>query len=111
MKLHKDDKHEFLYTHEDFIKVKSLLHRLTGINLADSKDAMVYSRLVRRVRVLQLSSIAEYLAFVLANTSEEQNFINALTTNLTSFFREEHHFDVLKELFDRNESCRGNGEV
>ena len=97
LNIHKDEKHEFLYTHEDFIKVKALLHRLAGINLADSKDAMVYSRLVRRVRVLRLSSIAEYLKYVSSNIEEEQNFINALTTNLTSFFREEHHFNVLAD--------------
>jgi len=93
----KDDNHEFLYTNEDFEQVRLFLNKLTGINLADSKDAMVYSRLVRRVRTLNLSSIAEYLAFVSSNSSEEQNFINALTTNLTSFFREEHHFQVLKD--------------
>ncbi|MGB0941292.1 MAG: CheR family methyltransferase [Marinomonas sp.] len=92
-----DDKHEFLYTNEDFEKVRVFLNKLTGINLADSKDAMVYSRLVRRVRALNLSSIAEYLDYVAANAHEEQNFINALTTNLTSFFREEHHFKVLKD--------------
>lgn len=93
----KDDKHEFLYTNEDFKEVRRFLNKLTGINLADSKDAMVYSRLVRRVRVLNLSSIAEYLNYVASNAAEEQNFINALTTNLTSFFREEHHFQVLKD--------------
>lgn len=93
----KHDKHEFLYTAEDFKKVRLTLNKLTGINLADSKDAMVYSRLVRRVRALNLSSIAAYLDYVAANVSEEQNFINALTTNLTSFFREAHHFDVLKD--------------
>lgn len=106
MKSRKDDNHEFLYTHEDFIKVKSLLHRLAGINLADSKDAMVYSRLVRRVRLLKLSSIAEYLKYVSANVSEEQNFINALTTNLTSFFREEHHFEVLKDYLKQTTGVR-----
>lgn len=93
----KDDKHEFLYTNKDFEDVRLFLNKLTGINLADSKDAMVYSRLVRRVRALNLSSIAEYLHFVASNHTEEQNFINALTTNLTSFFREEHHFKVLKD--------------
>ena len=97
LNLLKDDKHEFLYTAEDFKKVRLTLNKLTGINLADSKDAMVYSRLVRRVRALNLSSIAAYLDYVAANVSEEQNFINALTTNLTSFFREAHHFDVLKD--------------
>ncbi|EAQ64636.1 chemotaxis protein methyltransferase CheR [Marinomonas sp. MED121] len=97
LKLIKDDKHEFLYTNEDFKRVRLFLNKLTGINLAESKDAMVYSRLVRRVRALNLNSIGEYLEFVDANANEEQNFINALTTNLTSFFREEHHFDVLKD--------------
>lgn len=95
-----------MYTNEDFEKVRSLLNRLTGINLADSKDAMVYSRLVRRVRALRLSSIGEYIEFVSSHSQEEQNFINALTTNLTSFFREAHHFDVLKSYLKENSGVK-----
>ncbi|MCP4949381.1 MAG: chemotaxis protein CheR, partial [Aestuariibacter sp.] len=66
-----------------------------GIRLADSKDGMVYSRLARRLRALNMDSFNEYLAYVASSTDEQEQFVNALTTNLTSFFREPHHFDAL----------------
>ena len=91
-----EEQHEFAYSKQDFEKVRRHLIKLTGIKLADSKDAMVYSRLVRRVRILQLGSIAEYLDYMLQHPVEDEHFINALTTNLTSFFREPHHFDILE---------------
>ncbi len=59
------------------------------------KDAMVYSRLARRLRALEIHSFKEYLAYVGSCKDEMEHFINALTTNLTAFFREPHHFDAL----------------
>ncbi len=91
---------EFRYTPDDFKQVATLLNQLTGIKLAASKDSMVYSRLVRRIRALDLAGFAEYLAYLAASPQEEQNFINALTTNLTSFFREPHHFEILSDYLD-----------
>ena len=88
---------EFTFTQRDFEDVKKALYVKSGIKLADSKDSMVYSRLARRLRALKLTSFASYLAYLNSNSSEEQAFINALTTNLTSFFRENHHFPILKE--------------
>jgi chemotaxis protein methyltransferase CheR len=87
---------EFLFNKRDFENVKRILYDMTGIRLADSKDSMVYSRLARRLRHLKLVTFAEYLTFLGINKSEEQNFVNALTTNLTSFFREKHHFPLLR---------------
>ncbi|MCE2596905.1 chemotaxis protein CheR [Motilimonas cestriensis] len=88
---------EFSYGKADFDAARSLLYQLTGIRLADSKDSMVYSRLARRVRALKLTGFTQYLGYLNQHPAEEELFINALTTNLTSFFREPHHFDVLKE--------------
>jgi chemotaxis protein methyltransferase CheR len=88
---------EFSYSNADFDKVRRMLYQLTGIKLADSKDSLVYSRLVRRLRALQLSGFQAYLRYLQAHPAEEEFFINALTTNLTSFFREPHHFQILSE--------------
>lgn len=86
---------EFAYTSADFKQVCRHLYQHAGIRLSDSKDSMVYSRLARRIRQLRLSSFADYLEYLEQTPDEEQHFINALTTNLTSFFREPHHFEQL----------------
>jgi len=88
---------EFSYTQAHFEQVQAKLYELAGIRLDTSKDAMVYSRLVRRIRNLKVGGFANYFAYLENTPSETQEFINALTTNLTSFFREPHHFDILKE--------------
>lgn len=90
------NKQEFTFNQRDFQHVRDILYHKTGIQLAQSKDSMVYSRLARRVRELQLTTFREYLQYLSVHGEEEQHFINALTTNLTSFFRESHHFPVLK---------------
>jgi Methylase of chemotaxis methyl-accepting proteins len=90
-----DAQREFSYSRRDFERVKSLLFKQAGINLSDAKDAMVYSRLARRLRLLDMKSFKEYLAYVGSCKDEMEHFINALTTNLTAFFREPHHFDAL----------------
>ena len=76
---------EFGFTQSDFNKVRTILVGLTGINLADSKESLVYSRLAPRVRKLGLKNTKEYLKYLEDNLEEQENFINALTTNLTSF--------------------------
>lgn len=93
---------EFLFSQRDFKTVKGLLYEKSGIRLADSKDSMVYSRLARRLRQLKFSSFVEYLAYLKNTPEEEQSFINALTTNLTSFFREQHHFPILRRYLEDN---------
>jgi len=90
--------HEFEWTDADFVKVQRLIYQKAGISLHDGKHAMVYSRLSRRLRDTGHTRFSDYLAWLESGAdSEWQEFINALTTNLTSFFRERHHFQTLKE--------------
>jgi chemotaxis protein methyltransferase CheR len=91
---------EFVFTDGDFEQVVKLVKGYTGIVLAESKRELVYGRLVRRLRALRVRSFAEYLLQLeKGDQSELQQFCNAITTNLTAFFRENHHFEFLaKEL-------------
>lgn len=87
---------EFRWTDADFGKVQSLIYQRAGISLHDGKHAMVYSRLSRRLRETGHKSFSDYLDWLESSDGPEwQEFVNALTTNLTSFFRERHHFDIL----------------
>ena len=82
-----------------FRRICQLIYQRAGIVLADHKRDMVYNRLVRRLRTLGLDDFGRYLSMLEANqnSAEWQAFINSLTTNLTAFFREAHHFPVLAE--------------
>lgn len=89
---------EFLWTNSDFDHVQKLIYQRAGISLHNGKHAMVYSRLSRRLRETGHSSFREYLRWLESGDGPEwQEFVNALTTNLTSFFREGHHFQILAE--------------
>lgn len=90
---------EFPFTKSDFDRVRALIYQRAGISLTDSKQEMVYSRLARRLRATRISSFARYLNDLEAGHlgEEWEFFVNALTTNLTSFFREAHHFPLLAE--------------
>lgn len=89
---------EFNFTDHDFEKIRKLIYAHAGINLSNAKKDMVYSRLGRRLRATGLKSFAEYVALLQGGDEEEwEAFVNALTTNLTSFFREAHHFPILAE--------------
>lgn len=94
-----DTSKEFAFNARDFDRVRDLIYKKAGISLADSKQEMVYSRLARRLRATGLNSFSEYLDNLESEQSdtEWESFTNALTTNLTSFFREEHHFPILRE--------------
>jgi chemotaxis protein methyltransferase CheR len=95
---------EFNFTKSDFERVRALIYKRAGISLADSKQEMVYSRIARRLRATGIVSFATYLDELEAGRmgdSEWQSFTNALTTNLTSFFREAHHFPLLAEHLKR----------
>lgn len=86
---------EFAWTDADFERVQALIYQRAGISLHDGKHAMVYSRLSRRLRDTGHQSFKDYLGWLQSTDGPEwQEFINALTTNLTSFFREQHHFDI-----------------
>lgn len=90
---------EFSFNARDFDRVRGMIYKRAGISLADSKQEMVYSRLARRLRATGINSFTEYLDSLERNhdSTEWESFTNALTTNLTSFFREEHHFPILAE--------------
>ena len=90
---------EFNFTKSDFERVRALIYQRAGISLADSKQEMVYSRIARRLRATGLTSFSTYLNELEAGRlgDEWESFVNALTTNLTSFFRESHHFPLLAD--------------
>lgn len=90
---------DFLLTDHDFSKIRTFIHQRAGIALGAQKRQMVYSRLSRRLRELRLKEFSAYLSYLEADphSDEWQLFTNALTTNLTAFFREAHHFPVLAE--------------
>ena len=90
---------EFDFTVRDFERVRSLIYKRAGIALAPGKQEMVYSRLARRLRSVGLQSFEHYLDSLErdCDSAEWEAFTNALTTNLTSFFREEHHFPILAD--------------
>ena len=89
---------EFLLTAEDFRQIASMLHTETGIHLTEAKVALVYSRLAKRLRALGLENFRDYCTLVTGadGLDERQQMICALTTNVTKFFREPHHFEHLK---------------
>jgi len=86
---------EFNYSEADFEKIRNVIYSKAGISLSDSKKQLVYSRLARRLRALKLPDFNAYLHYLNSNEQEHEEFVNALTTNLTAFFREPHHFDIL----------------
>ena len=90
---------DFHLTDRDFDRVRALIHRRAGIALGVQKRQMVYSRLSRRLREVGLNAFGPYLDQLEGAPQDEewQSFINALTTNLTAFFREAHHFPLLAQ--------------
>ncbi len=90
---------EFLFTETDFRKIAAMVHGDAGIALPETKATLVYSRLAKRLRALGLSSFHDYCALVADHqgVDERQKMLAALTTNVTRFFREPHHFDHLRD--------------
>ena len=89
---------EFVFSHRDFEEVRKMIYDHAGIALSDAKEDMVYSRLARRLRATGLGSFQDYLALIRSGDAEEwEAFVNSLTTNLTDFFREAHHFHILRD--------------
>lgn len=91
-----ENNQEFRFTDRDFNFIKKLIAEEAGISLSDAKRSMVYSRLARRLRCLSLQKFSSYCDLLKnGDQGELVNFVNAITTNLTSFFREKHHFDFI----------------
>ncbi len=89
---------EFAFSSADFERVRKLIYQHAGISLSAAKQDMVYSRLARRLRATNKNSFGEYLDMLEKGDKDEwERFVNSLTTNLTSFFREPHHFPIFAE--------------
>lgn len=90
---------EYAFSVRDFECVKKMIYARAGIALAENRQEMVYTRLSRRLRATESKSFSEYLGRLESNDqdAEWESFVNALTTNLTAFFREAHHFPILAE--------------
>ena len=87
---------EFAFSAADFRRVQQLIKTRAGIDLGANKQSLVYGRLARRLRTLGIRTFADYLALVDDEASDEAGrFVNAITTNVTEFFRENHHFEFL----------------
>lgn len=103
---------EFQFSDKDFNRVKTIVYNFAGIDLNESKKNLVYNRLAKRIRFLEMNSFVEYLDYVDSIGEEEfVHLINAITTNLTFFFRENHHFEYLAEkvipaLLEKNKASK-----
>ena len=89
------DSREFPFTAQHLERISDRVYQHAGIRLPEAKREMVYARLARRLRSLGLASFDDYLHYLEVEPAEWEHCTNALTTNVTSFFREEHHFRVL----------------
>ncbi len=90
---------EFIFGDDDFNALRTLVRRHTGISLSEAKRELVYGRLSRRLRALGIDSFRDYRSLLTNDPDGREivEFCNAITTNLTSFFRESHHFDYLRD--------------
>ena len=85
---------------QDFSFIQNFVYDHTGIVIADHKKDMISRRLSRRMRDLSIGDISDYCNVLKSGSEDEiKKFVNAVTTNLTSFFREKHHFDYLSDVF------------
>jgi chemotaxis protein methyltransferase CheR len=88
---------EFPFSAEQFRAISERIYQFAGIRLPEAKREMVYARLARRLRALGIASFDDYVRFLELEPAEWEHCTNALTTNVTAFYREEHHFRVLGE--------------
>ncbi|HET7810429.1 MAG TPA: CheR family methyltransferase, partial [Steroidobacteraceae bacterium] len=101
---------DFALSSSEFERLRELVREHTGIALSEAKRQLVYSRLARRLRALHLPSFAAYIDLLERGEPKElEEFTNAVTTNLTSFFREPHHFEYLANEMLPAVVRRGNG--
>ena len=98
---------EFPFSAEHFRLISERVYEFSGIRLPEAKREMVYARLARRLRALGIGSFDDYVRFLELEPAEWEHCTNALTTNVTAFYREEHHFAVLAELARASASLQG----
>jgi chemotaxis protein methyltransferase CheR len=105
-----DPRREFAFSDADFQDLARLAYEHAGIVLGESKRNLVYSRLSRRLRTLNLDSFGKYREHLAGNPREVENFVNSLSTNHTKFFRESHHFDHFRTHVGSHfvQTARGN---
>lgn len=97
-----ENEREFIFTDDNFAQARLLMFKFSGVNISEAKRNMVYSRLSKRLRELSLNDFSHYLKRVKQSTREQTHFVNALTTNLTAFFREQHHFTAVEQYLQRD---------
>lgn len=87
-------------SNDEFVRFSKLVYTLTGIVIKEHKREMIHSRISRRLRALNIATFSDYLALVEGPSGQKEfgELINAVTTNLTSFFRENHHFEHLRDV-------------
>lgn len=92
---------EFSFHDKEFNVLRDIVRSQTGIALGDHKKEMVYGRLARRLRALGLTSFTQYCDLIGSNNGDEElsMLVNAITTNLTKFFREDHHSSICHSIF------------
>jgi chemotaxis protein methyltransferase CheR len=103
---------EFRFVDDDFTALRALVRKHTGISLSEAKRELVYGRLSRRLRALGMQSFSDYRDLLASDPDGHEivEFCNAITTNLTAFFRESHHFDYLRDQVLGPWALRGSGQ-
>lgn len=106
------DQGEFSLSDREFARIKARVYSVAGISLSDAKRTLVISRLSKIVRALRLPSFDAYVDYLEHGGSarDAQDFVNALTTNLTRFYREDHHFEHLRSFVGTLMSERPRGQ-
>jgi chemotaxis protein methyltransferase CheR len=107
------DQDDLILSDREFERIKARVYREAGISLSDAKRTLVISRLYKLVRALGLSRFDSYIDFLETQGTPQnaQDFVNALTTNLTRFYREDHHFDHLLRHVGGLIEARGRGRL
>lgn len=106
---------EYFFTKNDLHLISDIIKNEAGIVLSDSKASLVYSRLAKRIRKLGMEKFSDYCSYIKTKEGEEERkeMLAALTTNVTSFFREPHHFDHLRNIAlpDLIKTAKSGGRV
>lgn len=106
---------EYFFTKNDLYLISDIIKNEAGIVLSDSKASLVYSRLAKRIRKLGMEKFSDYCSYIKTKEGEEERkeMLAALTTNVTSFFREPHHFDHLRNIAlpDLIKTAKSGGRV